>query len=185
MSEPVEGSVFRTTMRRVPSPVVVVTATGRRDGRTETRGITIGSFTSVALDPPLVSLNVARESRMYEVMETCSRFAVNVLGEGQAHLAKRFAVPGLSGEEQFEAVSYVRDAHGTPMLDGVSARLHCTIHDSMPAGDKVLYVGLVVEVDEQPDDGAVLYYQSGYRGVGSELRSKELSPVKRLSSESS
>ncbi len=181
MSEPVEGREFRTTMRRVPSPVVVVTA----KGDDETRGITIGSFASVALDPPLVSFNVARESRMYEVMETCTRFAVNALGEGQVHLAKRFAVPGLSGDEQFDAVPYTRDAHGTPLLEGVSARLHCTPHDSIPAGDHVLYVGLVEQIDEQPDDGAVLYYQSSYRGVGSELRSTELSPVKRVSSESS
>jgi len=181
MPEPVEGRVFRAAMRRVPSPVVVVTA----QGETEARGITIGSFTSVALDPPLVSFNVARDARMYPVMETCSRFAVNVLGEGQAHLAKRFAVPGVTGAEQFEGVSYTQDAHGTPLLDDVSARLHCTPHASIEAGDKTLYVGLVVQVDEQPDDGAVLYYQSSYRGVGSELRSTELSPVKRVSSESS
>ena len=185
MSEPVEGSVFRTAMRRVPSPIVVVTATGQRQGTTETRGITIGSFTSVALDPPLVSFNVGCESKMYGVMETCSRFAVNVLGEGQAHLAKRFAVPGLTGEEQFENVPYTVDAHGTPMLDGVSARFHCTPHDAIQAGDHVLHVGLVVGVDDPPDDGAVLYYQSSYRGVGSELRLTELSPVNRVSSESS
>lgn len=181
MSQPVEGRVFRGAMRRVPSPVVVVTA----KGETETRGITIGSFTSVALDPPLVSFNVGRESRMYEVMETCSRFAVNVLGEGQAHLAKRFAVPGLAASEQFESVPHTRDEHGTPLLDGVSARLHCTPHETISAGDKTLYIGLVVQVDEQPDSGAVLYYKSGYRGVGRELRSTELSPVKRVSSDSS
>jgi flavin reductase (DIM6/NTAB) family NADH-FMN oxidoreductase RutF len=168
-------------MRRVPSPVVVVTAAGNDDAR----GITIGSFTSVALDPPLVSFNVARDSQMYPLMETCSRFAVNVLGEGQAHLAERFAEPDLSGVEQFEGVPHTRDAHGTPMLDGVSARLHCVPHDAVPAGDKTLYMGLVVQVDEQPDRGAVLYYKSSYRGVGSELPSTELSPVKRVSSESS
>lgn len=181
MSEPVDPSTFRATMRQVPSPIVVVTASGDADAR----GITIGSFTSVALDPPLVSLNVGRESRMYDVMETCSRFAVHVLAEGQVHLAKRFAVPGLTSAEQFESVPHRRDAHGTPLLDGVSARLHCTPHDAVAAGDHVLYVGLVVGVDEQPDHGAVLYYQSTYRGVGSELRSTELSPVKRASSDSS
>lgn len=181
MSEPVEGSVFRSIMRRVPSPVVVVTA----QGPNEARGITIGSFTSVALDPPLVSFNVGRASRMYEVMESCSRFAVNVLSENQVHLAKRFAVPGLTGDEQFESVSYRHDSEGTPVLDGVTARLHCTPHDSVAAGDHVLFIGLVVSVDEERDQGAVLYYQSSYRGVGSELPSTELAPVKRLSSESS
>ena len=181
MPDPVEGSVFRTVMRRVPSPVVVITAKGGDDAR----GITIGSFTSVALDPPLVSFNVGTQSRMYDVMETCSRFAVHVLSEEQVHLAKRFAVPGLTAREQFEGVPHSHDEYGTPVLEGVTARMHCTLHDAVPAGDHVLYVGLVVDVDDRPDRGAVLYYHSGYRGVGSELPSTELSPVNRVSSDSS
>jgi len=176
-----EPSTFRASMRRVPSPVVVVTARGS----SEARGITIGSFSSVALDPPLVSFNVAHDSRMFEVMEACERFAVHVLGENQAHLAEQFAVPDLSGAEQFEAVPHIRDAHGTPILEGGSAVLHCRPHDAVPAGDHRLYVGLVLDVEERPDRGAVIYYKSGYRGVGSELRSTRLAPVKRASSDSS
>lgn len=168
-------------MRRVPSPVVVVTARGPE----EARGITIGSFSSVALDPPLVSFNVARDSRMFPVMEACERFAVHVLGEDQAHLAKQFAVPDLSGSEQFESVPHVRDAHGTPILEGGSAVLYCRTHDSLPAGDHRLYVGRVVDVEERSDQGAVLYYKSDYRGVGKELPSTRLAPVKRASSDSS
>jgi len=168
-------------MRRVPSPVVVVTARGPQ----EARGITIGSFSSVALDPPLVSFNVARDSRMFNVIEACEWFAVHVLGEDQAHLAKQFAVPGLSGSEQFESVPHVYDVHGTPILEGGSAVLYCRTHDSLPAGDHRLYVGRVVDVEERSDQGAVLYYKSDYRGVGKELPSTRLAPVKRASSDSS
>lgn len=168
-------------MRRVPSPIVVVTA----QGHDEARGITIGSFTSVALEPPLVSFNVGKDSRMHTVLEACSRFAVQVLSEEQAHLAQRFAEPGLTGEQQFEAVPATSDEHGTPHLKDVSARFHCTTHRSMPAGDHTLYVGKVVDIDEPPNRGAVLYYQSSYRGVGSELPSTEFSPVNRVSSDSS
>lgn len=181
MSEPVDGSTFRALMRQVPSPVVVVTAQGTE----EARGITIGSFSSVALNPPLVSFNVARDARMYEVMEACSRFAVHVLGEGQAYLAKQFAVSGLTGPEQFESIPHSRDPHGTPVLKGVPAILHCTPHESVPAGDHVIYVGRVDDVEEHPSSGAVLYYQQSYRGVGRELQSSRLSPVKRASSDSS
>jgi len=181
MPDPVEGSAFRSVMRRVPSPVVVVTARGE----TEARGITIGSFTSVALEPPLVSFNVGCDSRMHDVMETGPRFAVNVLSEQQVHLAKRFAVPGLTGPEQFQSVShFTQSEDGPPLLDGVTARLYCVPQDSIVAGDHTLYVGRVVEIEEPPDAGAVLYYQSSYRGVGSELPSTELSPVKRVSSDS-
>ena len=176
-----EPSTFRAAMRRVPSPVVVVTAKGPR----EARGITIGSLASVALEPPLVSFNVAHESRMFEVMEGGEGFAVHLLDETQAHLAEQFAVPDLSGPKQFEAVPHDRDAHGTPILDGGSAFLHCRPYDSLPAGDHQLYVGLVLEVEERPDRGAVIYYKSSYRGVGSELRSTRLPPVNRASSDSS
>lgn len=181
MSEPVEASAFRATMRRVPSPIVVVTAQGPE----EARGITIGSFTSVALDPPLVSFNVGEDSRMHDVIEACSRYAVQVLSEKQVHLAKRFAEPGLTGTEQFESVPTTRDEHGTPHIEGVSARFHCASHSSMSAGDHTLYVGRVVEIDEPPNGGAVLYHESSYRGVGSELPSTEFSPVNRVSRESS
>ncbi|MFP4228326.1 MAG: flavin reductase family protein [Salinivenus sp.] len=181
MSDPVPGDAFRALMRRVPSPVVVITA----QGATEARGITIGSFTSLALEPPLVSFNVGCASRMHAVMDACDRFAVHVLGERQAHLAKRFAIPGITSTEQFEGVRYQRDRYGTPVLDGVSAVMHCVHHDSIVAGDHELYVGRVVELEKPPDQGAVLYYQSGYHGVGSELPSREFSPVKRVSSESS
>lgn len=181
MADPLETSTFRALMRRVPSPVVVVTAQGPE----EARGITIGSFSSVALDPPLVSFNVGCESQMFEVMEACDRFAVNVLAEEQAHLAKQFAVPDLSGVEQLESVPHSRGPHGTPILKGVSAVLYCVPHDSIPAGDHVLYVGLVVNAEERPDRGAVLYYKSDYHGVGRELRSTRLAPVNRASSDSS
>ena len=176
-----EPGTFRTSMSRVPSPVVVITAQGPR----EARGITIGSLSSVALEPPLVSFNVACDSRMFDVMEGCDRFAVHVLGEDQAHVAKQFAVPDLSGPEQFESVPHTRDAHGTPVLEGGSAVLHCQPHDSLPAGDHRLYVGLVMEAEERPDQGAVIYYKSDYRGVGKELPSTRLAPVNRASSDSS
>jgi flavin reductase (DIM6/NTAB) family NADH-FMN oxidoreductase RutF len=177
----VDPSTFRAIMRRVPSPVVVVTA----QGPTEARGITIGSFASVALEPPLVSFNVAREARMYDVMQACERFVVHVLDERQVHLAKQFAVPNLTSGEQFEAVPHACDPDGTPVLDGGAAVLRCRPHDAVPAGDHALYVGRVEAVEARPGDGAVLYYEGDYRGVGSELPSTRLAPVNRASSESS
>lgn len=181
MPTPVEGSDFRAVMGQVPSPVVVVTA----QGADEARGITIGSFTSVALTPPLVSFNVGCDARMYEVMEACDRFAVHVLDERQAHLAKQFAVPGLTGSEQFESVPHDRRRDGLPVLQGGRAVLHCVPHDDIATGDHVLYVGLVVELEERAGSGAVLYYDSSYRGVGRELPSTELAPVNRVSSDPS
>lgn len=168
-------------MRRVPSPVVVVTA----QGAGQIRGITIGSFTSVAIDPPLVSFNVRHVGGMHDVLSAADRFAVHLLGEGQAHLAKHFAIPDLTGQEQFEKVNHVIDAHGTPILDDVPSVLVCEPYRKLVLDDDTIHVGHVVHIEERDEDGAVLYYQRNYRKVGSELRSTLLSPVNRTSSESS
>lgn len=181
MSEPVDAITFRTLMRRVPSPVVVVTAQGPK----EARGITIGSLSSASLDPPLVSFNVGRDTQMFEVMEGCEEFAVNILGEDQAHLAEHFALPDLSGPEQLESVRHSRNLNDTPILEGGSGVLRCVPHGSLPAGDHVLYVGLVIDVETRPDRGAVIHYKSTYRGVGRELRSTRLDPVNRSSNDTS
>lgn len=181
MPEPVDGDMLRTVMRRVPSPVTIVTAVGAG----ERRGITIGSFTSVSLEPPLICFNVNRTAQMHDVIMAASRFAVHILAEDQAHLSNHFAVPDRSGREQFESVSYAIDAHGTPVLNDVTAVLHCTHHRTFVAGDKSIIVGKVAEVELNEDRGAVLYYKRGYRGVGEELRSTTLSPVKRASNDTS
>lgn len=181
MSDSVNGTTFRNVMRNVPAPVVVVTARGAD----EARGITIGSFTSVALDPPLISFNVRHEGAMHTVLEQAERYAVHLLGEGQAYLAKHFAVPDLSGAEQFDSIPHRLDAHQTPLIDGVPGILVCEPYRAMALDDNTIHVGRVVDVEQRPDDGAVLYYQRNYRKVGSELRSSLLSPVNRTSSDSS
>lgn len=182
MASSVDADTFRGVMRRVPSPVVVVTA---RAGDAE-GGITIGSFTSVSLDPALICFNVQTEASMHDVLMACERFAVHILGDDQAFLSNQFATPGLTVEEQFEPVPHQRDAFGTRIIDDVAGVLHCEPYKSMEAADHTIIVGKVVDVDPHPEDrGAVLYYASSYRGVGSELPSTQLSPVKRVSSESS
>lgn len=179
--ESVDGETLREVMRRVPSPVTVVTAANAE----EARGITIGSFTSVSLEPPLVCFNVNHEAQMHDVIMAAPRFAVHVLGEQQAHLSKHFAVPDRTGAEQLRSVPHGIDEHGIPILDDVTAVLHCVHHDVFTAGDKSIIIGRVVDVDVYEDDGAVLYYKRTYRSVGEELRSTLLSPVKRASNETS
>ncbi len=181
MSESVDGETLRQVMRRVPSPVTVVTAAGAK----EARGITIGSFTSVALEPPLICFNVNHDAQMHDVLLDAPRFAVHILSEAQAPFANHFAVPDRTGPEQFRLIPHTIDEHGTPILDDATAVLHCVHHEVFTAGDKSVIVGRVVDIDMNPDRGAVLYYQRTYRGVGDELRSTLLSPVKRASNETS
>lgn len=167
-------------MRRVPSAVTVVTAAGQGT----IRGITIGSFTSVSLDPPLVSFNVGKEAQMHDVLLDASHFVVHVLTDQQAHLSHRFAVPDQSGIDQFESVDYVRDEHGTPILEDVLAIFYCRTYAVHEAGDHAIVVGEVLDIDEAIGGMPLLYVNRTYRELGDEVKSGVLSPVNRGSNDS-
>lgn len=155
------GEDLRDVMQRVPSPVTVVTAAGAP----EARGATIGSFTSVSLDPPLVSFNVDRETQMHEVLENTQHFAVHLLSDGQSELCTHFAVPDQTGADQLAAVDHQTDEHGTPILDAAPAVLYCRWHEAFGAGDHTIIIGQVVELDERAEAPPILYYNRDYRSV--------------------
>lgn len=152
---------LRSVMRRVPSPVTVVTATGDA----EARGATIGSFTSVSLEPPLVSINVGSETKMHDVLKEASRFAVHLLGDEQSDLSIHFAVPNRTGDEQLAAVPHSLDEYDVPILEEAQAVLHCRCYDDVEAGDHSIFIGEVVAIEKRGEAAPLLYYNSSYRSV--------------------
>ncbi len=170
----IDGDALRFVMRHVPSPVTIVTMAAEQD----VRGITIGSFTSTSLHPPLVSFNVNREAGVYDALITCERFAVHVLSDQQAHLSDHFATPELSGEEQFQDVAYEIDMDGTPILSDALAVMLCVRHAVYDAGDHSIIVGRVVGLgDVNADELPLVYFDRAYRRVGREAQPTLFDPV--------
>lgn len=180
--EQVQGEDLRQVMRRVPSPVVVVTAA--EEG--ERRGITIGSMTSVSLDPPLISFNVHQDAETHDLLLRAGRFAVNILTEEQADLAHHFSIADLLQREQFSGVSFHLDEEGLPLLDEVLAIFTCAVETVHEAGDHTLIIASVDAISrENLTARPLLYFEQTYRTVDEEVKSIAFSPVKRGSSESS
>lgn len=162
----VDGDMLRAVMRRVASPVTVITAAA--DG--EARGATIGSFTSVSLEPPLVSFNVQKESSFFGAVSRADAFAIHLLTEGQAELANHFALSDLSSEAQFRDVPHVQASPDhPPVLEGTFGVLHCRRYAVHDAGDHALFIGRVERVVEAEGRGPLLYYARSYRAVGGEV----------------
>lgn len=158
--------MLRAVMRRVVSPVTVVTAAAGG----VLRGATIGSFTSVSLDPALVSFNVQKGSALHDVLLAAEAFAVHLLGEDQADLAAHFAVPDVSSAAQFRDIDYRQSGPETPpVLRGVLGVLHCAAWARHDAGDHTLFLGAVARVTEGEAAGPLLYYDRSYRAVGDEV----------------
>lgn len=171
MPQAITGEDLRAIMRRVPSPVTVVTAT---DGE-QARGVTIGSFTSVSLEPPLISFNVMRDSNMAPVLHAAEEFAVHVLNDGQAHLSNHFAVPDQPAEAQWAAIEHTTNPQGTPVLPGVVGILFCRPTAFHEAGDHFIVVAEVLEVQAgEREVEPLLYYFRSYHEVGEEVSSLPL-----------
>lgn len=163
----IDGDILRATMRRVPSPVTVVTAAGPD----EMRGMTVGSFTSVSLRPPLVSFNVALDAQMHPLIIAAEHFVVHLLSDEQAALSTNFALPDRSGAEQFAAISYHLNAHGTPILEGAMAIFHCERYAAYAAGDHTLIVGKVIDITPGAEGDPLVYFDRHYRRLGETLSS--------------
>jgi flavin reductase (DIM6/NTAB) family NADH-FMN oxidoreductase RutF len=144
---------FKAAMRHFPTGVTVVTSL--KDG--EPRGVTVSSFASVSLDPPLVLICINREARSYLYLSTSKIFCVNILAGNQRVLAERFA--GKLRENQFAGVDYDVDASGAAVLRGTVAHLDCEVVEEHHAGSHSIFIGRVMSARSRP--GTPLGYYNG------------------------
>ncbi len=157
----VDSAGFREVMRRYPSGVVVVTV----KAKSESRGMTAVSFSSVSLDPPLVSVAVAKNARTHQLLKTGGGFVVNILKDNQQHLAQHFA-QGLSGDDQFKSLAHHGGLVGAPILEGCLGYLECRLHSAMEAGDHTIFIGEVERAETGEEGLPLIYFGRDYRKLG-------------------
>jgi flavin reductase len=139
-----------------------VTVVSYRSGD-EMRGVTVNSFTSVSLDPPLVLVSIARGAKAAVALRDAP-FTVNVLAADQLDLAWTFAGRPVDGAR----VRWASQIGGVAHLRGAAAWFECAPWDAIDAGDHVLFLGEVVAHDQRQVEP--LLFQSGkFRALGSEL----------------
>ena len=150
---------FRDALGQYATGVTVVTA---RSPAGQLAGVTINSFASVSLDPPLVLWSLGKNSPSIAVFETCTHFAVNVLAADQAALSTRFATPD---SDRFAGVELKVGAGGTALLPGCCAWFECRSVAQHPGGDHIILIG-EVERFERTDKAPLLFYGGEYRTLG-------------------
>lgn len=149
---------LRDALGQYPTGVTVVT-TRAADGRPV--GLTVNSFASLSLDPPLLLWSLANRSPNRGVFRGCSRFAVNVLAGEQDALALRFANPGLV--DKFDQVPLAGGADEPPLLAGALAHFVCSARDALEAGDHTLFIGRVERYHSRPDAAPLLFHRGALR----------------------
>ena len=103
-------------------------------------GVTANSFSSISLDPPLISWAISRRSRSFSAFESAKHFAVNFLASDQIHLSRRFAS---RDHEKFAGVEWASGRDGAPLLAGAVAHLECGCEASHAGGDHLILIGRV------------------------------------------
>ena len=146
---------FRQVMGHLPTGVAVVTAV--HDGAPA--GLTVGSFTSVSLDPPLISITVDRAARSWPGIRAAGAFCVNLLAHDQVDLCRLFSS---RQTEKFRDVSWRPAESGAPVLEGVVAWVDCDIDMVLETGDHHLVVGRVRDLDVARDVPPLLFHRGGY-----------------------
>ena len=124
-------------------------------------GVTVNSFTSVSLEPALVSFCLSRHSSLVPAFESGGHFAVNVLSAGQTPLSNRFAKPSLN---DWDNVRFSEDALGCALLDGALATFSCRKHGLHAGGDHVIIVGEVLQFEVDPRAEPLVFYAGRYGG---------------------
>jgi 3-hydroxy-9,10-secoandrosta-1,3,5(10)-triene-9,17-dione monooxygenase reductase component len=151
-STTIEIADFRRACGRFATGVAVVTAC--HGGQVV--GMTINSFSSVSLEPPLVLWSLRNSAKSRQIFEAAASFAISILSSEQARLARCFAAGSMAG---FAAAETVASPGGLPLITGAIAHMECATYDIRNGGDHRIIIGSVNSLAVH--DGAPLLFYGG------------------------
>ena len=152
---PVDPALLRRALGAFVTGVTVVTT---RTAAGDPVGITVNSFNTVSLSPPLVLWSLSLHAASFDAFVQSSHFVVNVLGRHQIALSERFAT---TGGDKFAGVAWRTGLADMPFLDGTAARFTCRNVHRYPGGDHLIFVGEVVAF-ERGARAPLVYANGGY-----------------------
>lgn len=149
---------FRRVLGHLPTGVVVVAG---RSAEGRLAGVTIGSFVSVSLDPPLVGFFIARGSETWNQVASTGKFCASVLGVDQEEWCWRFA---RESEARFDGVPHVAGANGSPRIEGSVAWIEATVRSVTPAGDHDFVLADVTALEASESSASAMTFYRGSIG---------------------
>lgn len=149
---------LRHAMRAWTTGVAVVTATHAG----EQYGMTVNSFTSISLEPPLISVTMKQLTHTHDLAVKSGMFAVTVLTSEQKELSERFAGKLPNIVNRFDGVETDKVVIDAPVLKNGMAYFNCRIMHSIPVGENTLFVAEVIAVQGEGKDNPLVYHNREY-----------------------
>ena len=157
-----DSRAFRDALGAFPTGVAVITASGLTDAaksQTAHIGITVNSFTSVSLDPPLVLWCMDRRSQRHAAFAAAPGFTVSILGSLHREVSARLARPG---EHSLDGLSLTPTELGPPGLADALAIFECARENTFDGGDHTILVGRVLRFTRAPGGAPLVYFRGRY-----------------------
>ncbi len=151
---------FRNCLGAFATGVTVITT---HDAAQSPCGITVNSFSSVSLSPPLILFSVGKDAYYYEAFTKAAYFGVNILSEKQRNLSVSFA---RSLEQPWDEVSYQLAAHGSPKFNDNHSFMECERYAVYDGGDHSIILGKVLAIESENEGFPLLYYRGEYHTIG-------------------
>ena len=149
---------FRESLSAFVTGVTIVTTSSANN---EKVGMTVNSFNSVSLDPPLILWSIGRDSNCFDTFMNAQSFAVHVLTKNQAALSDKFAQTGVN---KFKDIVCNTGLNGIPILSDFSVCFQCTTRNLYDGGDHVIIVGQVESI-ENKDQEPLVFYKGSYLSI--------------------
>jgi flavin reductase (DIM6/NTAB) family NADH-FMN oxidoreductase RutF len=156
-----DDTLYKDVMAHWASGVTIVTT----QWNGENFGLTASSFTSVSLEPPLVSVALTTSLYTHSLIQQHRKFAVNILAADQIDLGMRFAgmVPDI--EDRFEGLNCELTPAGNPIIAGGLAWLDCRVYKDVEAGDHTVFIAEVLDASVYSGGQPLLYYNRDWRNL--------------------
>lgn len=150
---------FRNALGSFATGVCVITA--NPEGELPF-GMTVNSFASVSLDPPLVLWSLQNNSECYAAFEKSTTFGVSVLAQDQQALSNKYAK---KGDHALASEDYRLGSSGLPIINGALVSFECEVWNRYPGGDHVILIGKVLEMTQGEDKAPLLFHKGKYQTI--------------------
>jgi flavin reductase (DIM6/NTAB) family NADH-FMN oxidoreductase RutF len=154
----IDASLYRRACSLFATGITVITTL---DENGHPHGMTVNSFSSVSLDPPLVLVGIDLKNAILGHFMTSAWFAVNILGEHQEDLSRRFST---AAENRFYGVDWQPGSSGVPLLGGVLTQMECAVTQTFEVGDHALLIGEVRSAAWR-EGKPLVYFNRSYQNI--------------------
>jgi flavin reductase (DIM6/NTAB) family NADH-FMN oxidoreductase RutF len=154
MAKMIDRQQFKDVMARIPSAVAVITSRSQSG----LHGVTVSSFGSLSLDPPLAYLSILREINSHDRLLNTDGFVINVLARKQTFYAEQFSGQTPLADPDFDRIPHRLGELGLPLIDGCISWIECRHSVQHPAGDHTLFIGDIINLQTGDSDDPLIYY---------------------------